>query len=133
MSRDKSGVTKVLDGASALGIGAAVDVSDWRHVEMQISSSGSAAFTLKFQISQSADKPDFNSAASATNRWTYVQAKNLDTAATIDGSTGVVFAADAVVNVEINTNLIKWICPKITAYTQGKVFCDLSACNDSLQ
>lgn len=133
--REKSRNIRLMNGlgATAPVYGGAIDVSDYRHVCLQVSSSGSAAGTLQFAISQSEIQPDFTKAASPSNPWTYVQCKDLANASTKDGAVGLIFTVDTLYNVEVNTNLIKWLCPVLTAYTQGKFFVEMVAANDSLQ
>lgn len=131
MSRSKQGLIRVLD-KTATGVGSYVDVSNYRDVVYQISSSGSANFTVKFKASLSLAVPDFSAAASATNAWFYVQSKDLNNQASYDGNVGVVFTGtDQVLGCEINTNLIKWLCPQVTAISAGHVYVDLDAVNDT--
>lgn len=58
---------------------------------------------MKFQISYQDTAPDFSSAASPTNQWSYVQVKLATTAAAIDGATGISAAgADSTMNYTVN-------------------------------
>lgn len=59
---------------------------------LTLSSASSANFTVKVQGSNSVDRPDFAVARSVSNRWEYIQIKDLQSAAAIDGDTGVAFA-----------------------------------------
>ncbi len=97
-------------------------VENFRHVQLTLASASSANFTIKFQISNSQALPDFSSARSATNIWEYVQVKDLQNNAAIDGDTGVAFAGtDDVRMFEVNTNGQRWINATITALSAGTV------------
>lgn len=97
-------------------------VENFRHVALTLATSGSANFTIKFQISNSPTAPDFTAARSAINRWEYVQVKDLQNNAAIDGDTGVAFAGtDDVRMFEVNTNGQRWIGAAITAYAAGAI------------
>ena len=111
----------IFTAKGATGTGTTFACADFQHIGLCLSSSGSAAFTVKIQVSNSDTAPDFSAAASNTNRWSYAQVKNLDTNAATDGSTGIAFTNDGVVNYELNLNGAKNICATITAYTQGAV------------
>lgn len=116
---------------AATGSTVAFPVSDRQHVFATYSSTGSANFTMKFQVSDQIVAPDFSSAASATNRWTYVQVKELITATAIDGATGIAQAgADAVRLFEVNTNGQRWFGATITAYAAGAINLHVCAKNN---
>ena len=97
-------------------------VENFRHVMLTLATSGSANFTIKFQISNSREKPDFAAARSITNRWEYVNVKDCQNNTGIDGDTGVAFAGtDDVRMFEVNTDGQKWISASITAYAAGAI------------
>jgi ABC-type Fe2+-enterobactin transport system substrate-binding protein len=126
--RTYSGENKVMNEKAATGIGTPMSVPDFQHLIMTLSTSASANFTIKFQGSFADVCPAFGSAQSDTNRWDYVQIKDLQNNSAIDGDTGVAFAgSDDVRQFEINTNGLKWVCPVITAYAAGKVSVRLQA------
>lgn len=54
---------------------------------LTLSSATSANFTIKFQGSYSSVKPDFSAAQSNTNRWDYIQVRDIQNNAAIDGDT----------------------------------------------
>ena len=114
---------KIFSAATATtDVGSAQLVENFRHVALTLATSGSANFTIKFQISNSRVKPDFTAARSATNRWEYVQVKDLQNNSAIDGDTGVSFSGtDDVRMFEVNTNGQKWISASITAYAAGSI------------
>ena len=111
----------IFSAKGATGTGLAFACSDFQHIGLCLSSSGSAAFTIKFQGSNADTCPDFSAAVTNTNRWGYIQVKDLNTNAAIDGSTGVAYAADGLNQYEANVNGMKWICATITLFTQGAV------------
>lgn len=114
---------KIFSGASATtDVGAFLLVENFQHIQMTLASAGNANFTIKFQISNSKDAPDFTAARSATNRWEYVSVKDLQTATGIEGDTGVAFTGtDDVRMFEINTNGQRWVSASITAISAGTV------------
>lgn len=81
----------------------------------------SANFTAKLQRSDQ-DDVDFESAASATNRWTYVQNIDNDDGDLVDGNVGITQDAagtDENKNFAINLDRATWVCLDITTWTAG--------------
>jgi len=112
----------IFSAKATTGTGINPLVENFRHVQMTLASAGNANFTIKFQISNSKDAPDFSAARSATNRWEYVSVKDLQSTTGIDGDTGVAFTGtDDVRMFEINTNGQRWVCATITALSAGTV------------
>lgn len=126
----------LLNGKSANGVGEAKLLPDFRHAVVQISTSGSAALTLKCQWAVKTPTqtlaPDFSASASTTNKWGYIQMIDLDNGDPVDGSTGIVFSGtDSVRLYEINTNLIDFIDFEVSWYSAGSVSVDLILSNNS--
>ena len=120
----------VFDGVVATTSSARYDVASYRHVTFFLTTADSFVGTVKVKGSEQANV-DFTSAQSATNRWDYVQAKILDTGATINGVTGVAFTGtDNHVLYEVNTNYLKNIGFETSDYTTGTVSIFLSGAND---
>ena len=112
----------IFSAKGATGTGDAQLVENFRHVMLTLASASSANFTIKFQISNSPTKPDFSAARSVSNRWEYVSVKDLQSAAAIDGDTGVSFAGtDDVRMFEVNTNGQRWVCATITTFAAGAI------------
>lgn len=110
--------------------GKVIYIEGYRHVELDLSTSGSANFTLKVQSSEQSDV-DFNAAQSTTNRWDYVQIKDLEDASSIDGDTGLAPAgADDHRHFEVNSNGGRRLCANLTAWTAGKLNLVCSCYND---
>lgn len=101
--------------------GHALLVRGFRHLVFDFIGTDTAVYTLNIQGSNSEDKPNFENAASLTNRWDYVQVIDLENATTIDGDVGIaVIANEKGRQFEVNTNGITWLCANITAWTTGK-------------
>lgn len=110
------------------GISLPFMVTDFQHVMLTLSSQTNANFTIKFQGSDSLALPDFSAAQTATNKWDYIQVKDYQNNAAIDGDTGVAFAGtDDVRKFEFNTNGTRWVSAVITAISAGSVNLSLSA------
>ena len=94
---------KLFDAKAATGTTAATLVQDRQHVFITFSSTDTANFTMKFQVSYADTAPDFSAAASPTNQWSYAQVKLATTAAAVDGATGITAAgADSTMNYTLN-------------------------------
>ena len=121
----------IMNGKAATGIEAYYQVDDYQHVMFTLSSTNSGNFTIKFQWSMSDTPPDFAAAQTNSNRWDYVQVKDYEDNAAIDGDTGVAFAwTDDVRQFEMNTNGMKWVCARITAYSAGNVYVRVKGFNN---
>lgn len=90
---------------------------------MTITTTGSANMTIKCQGSCDDARPDFSSAASSTNKWSYIQIVNADDGAAVNGSTGIVLSGTDVMRTYwINTDNISWFTLNITARSAGTIF-----------
>lgn len=126
--RTYAGEMIIFSAKAATGTGTPYSMPDFQHIMLALSSQSSANFTIKFQGSFSDVCPAFGSAQSATNRWDYIQVKDYQNNAAIDGDTGVAFAGtDDVRLFEFNTNGLKWICATVTARSAGSVNLHLQA------
>lgn len=120
--RDFQKESTILSEKAAAETGLAIQVEDFQHVLLTLSSSDSGSFTVKFQASNSEVCPDFSAAQSVTNRWDYIQVKDLQSGSAIGGDTGVAFAGtDDVRLFEVNSSGQTWIGATLTAYAAGKV------------
>lgn len=112
----------IFSAKTSTGTGKSILVDDFQHILLTLSSASSANFTIKFQGSNSDTAPDFSSAQSVTNRWDYIQVKDLQSGSAIGGDTGVAFAGtDDVRLFEVNNSGQKWICATKTASSAGAV------------
>lgn len=121
MSRAQDEIT-LMSAQAATGIDKRMFVRDYRHIVLTVVGASSPNLTVKIAGGAGDDYPTPTSAQSDTNRWDYVQIKDLEDASTLDGDTGVVFAGTADVRqFEVNTNGLDWIIPHVTARSAGSV------------
>lgn len=107
-----------------------LQVEDWKFILFTLSSSGTGDFTIKFQASMSDDCPDFSAAKSATNRWDYIQVKDMQSGSAVDGDTGVTWTADDVVRYETIFSGYKWVCATLTTYNAGLITLTAKMCDN---
>ena len=131
MNRPLLGNNKILNAAVATGIGTPKFVGDYRHLELTLLGIGGADGTVKVKGSMQDTMPNFAAASTSTNKWAYVELKDLADGSTIDGDTGIVVTTNVTRQFEVNTNMLRWICPDITTYTAGQFYMDLDGANDS--
>ena len=97
-----------------------LNVADFRHILADIASASmglGGTLTVRFQGSIGKEAPTFSSAASSTNRWSYVELIDTNTGETIQGDTGVTISgSDDLKKVELNVNGLDWICAQISGY-----------------
>lgn len=99
-----------------------ISAESYRFSQFTLSSSGTGDFVIKFQGSMSDTAPDFSAARSVSNRWEYIQVKDLASGTAVDGDTGITFsAADDVLRYETVFSGYKWLCATLTTYTAGLV------------
>lgn len=108
-------------------------VSELRNLIIQTSTAGSATTTIKFagslgkpnavaQTSPRYDFPNFAATVIPANPYTFVQLINLDTAAAINGATGIVVAGtDTTVEHEVNTNALKYFTAFPVTWSAGAI------------
>lgn len=134
-------------GAGAGGIlvpaPAIVRLEDFRNCIVALSTAGTATTTIKFAgslgkpdasalLSPRYDFPNFGATVTPANPYTFLQAINLDTAATVNGATGVVVAGADIVNTyEVNINAVKYFTVFPISWTQGAITVKLLLTNDA--
>lgn len=110
--------------------GRAIMTKGYRHLFLNVNTSGSANLTMKVQGSRQDAKPDFNASQSATNHWDYVQIKDTEDGSSIDGDTGLVLAGtDDNRNFTVNVDGMAWVTVVITAWSAGLLRASLVASN----
>lgn len=120
----------ILNAVAANGASAAINMVAFRHIEMQLATTGFTG-TLKFAGSNADTAPDFSSAASASNPWTFVQAVDQIDGSTVAGGTGEAYTTDtSVKNLELNVNGMKWIGLIISGYSVGSITAKGKGYND---
>jgi len=106
-------------------------VDGFRHLELHLDTSGTATMTIKVQGSFQESMPNFNAAQSITNRWDYIEIKDLQDGSAIDGDTGISPAgADDHRVFEVNTNGLRWMNVAVTSWTQGLLRAGVSGYTD---
>lgn len=135
-----------LTGASIAGSGAGAGssglvvaappvllVTDYRNIVLQVSTSGSATVNLKVAgstgkpeasslTSPRYDYPNFAATVIPANPYTFLQAINLDTAAAVNGVTGLAVTGTDINNqYEVNTNVVKYLTVFPATWTQGAI------------
>jgi len=129
--RQYTGEQKIFDAAVLAATGIAYDVGAFRHAVFSLAGAAiTSGFTIKFQGSNQDTRPNFGAAQSPTNRWDYVQVKDYEDNAAIDGDTGITMTANDVRQFECNTNGLKWVCATITSRTDGTIYLTVSAYNN---
>lgn len=124
-------------GAGASGVMVAAPkilaVDPFVNVVFSFVSSSSLSATIKIAGSlgkpvvsasdkRSENTPNFGATQSASNPYQYLQLINLDTAAAVNGATGITSAGtDLNTMYEVNINAMKYICPVLTAWTAGVI------------
>lgn len=110
-------------------------VSDFRNIILEFGTSGSTTCTMKIAGStgkpESAvlpltsprwDFPNFAATVIPKNPYTFLQAINLDTAAAVNGATGVVVSGTDINNqYEVNINAMKYLTVFPISWTQGVI------------
>lgn len=108
-------------------------VDDWVNIVLSVETSGSFNGTFKPAGSlgkpintaagkTSEDTPNFGATQSASNPYTFLQTINYDTAAAVNGATGITSAGTDLHNTyEININAVKYFSLVLTAWTAGTV------------
>lgn len=107
-------------------------IGDWRDIMFSVHTSGSFNGTFKIAGSlgklgtdvtpPASDVPNFGGTLSKLNPYSFIQIINLDTAAAVNGATGVTSAGTDLNNTyEVNVNGLKYLCPIFTAWSAGTV------------
>jgi hypothetical protein len=99
--------------------------SDYRDMLLFAGTTGTATLTVKVAGSigkNNGDAPNFGGTVSPSNPYTFVQIINLDTAAAVNGATGIAVAGTDIANTyEVNLNGLKYLTVVPTAFTQGAI------------
>ena len=109
-----------------------LSAADYRDIILSVETSGSANFTAKVASSMgklksdstaiSGDTPNFGATQSKSNPYTFVQIINLDTAAAVNGATGITTAGTDLHNAyEVNTNGSEYLTLVLTAWSAGVI------------
>jgi len=117
-------LTTILNAKGATGAGTAIDISQFNHVLVEISSDGggNADLTVKAQGALNDTEPTWTNAQSRANFYEYIGMYDLEDTALINGDTGIVFSgADDYRLLTLNTDGLKWLNFRVTAWVAGNV------------
>lgn len=108
-------------------------VSDFRSIDLQVSTSGTATTTLKIagslgkpedqaNTSPRYDYPNMGATVIPANPYTFMQIVDLDTNTAIDGATGIVVAGtDITKTYEVNINVTKYLTVIPISWSAGAI------------
>lgn len=112
-------------------IGRSILVEDFRHAIISFDTANSASVVTKFQGSIQDSAPDFSAAQSITNRWDYIQIKDLEDASAVDGDTGITLSgSDDHRAFELNVNHLKWVNVILSTWVAGDVTVKIKLSSD---
>jgi hypothetical protein len=98
---------------------------DFINAVVGLETAGTATTTIKFFASMGKSDgscPNFGATVSAANPYTFIQAINLDTAATVNGATGeVVAGTDIAKTYEVNLNAVKYLAVLPVSWSAGSI------------
>lgn len=124
MKLRSNNLTTVLNARASTGVDYAngFHVEDFRNLVIELSSSGNANLTVKFQGSVSDEAPDFGAAQSADNHWEFINIVDLQDGSPINGDDGIVLSgADDFRLFEVNVNGLKFFNARVTSRIAGSV------------
>lgn len=131
-------IRNIMNAKTTTGVGNAINVQDFKNIQLSLATSGSANFTVKIQGSMIVDSgfpdtaPNFAAGASVTNRWDYVASFDYtDPTNVVPGTTGYSsLGTDVVKNILVNVDGIMWLNCEITAIGAGAVTVDAVSFNN---
>jgi len=100
--------------------GKRIFIGEYKHHELTLDFSDTAAMTVKVQISDD-EAVDFNASQADGNSWDYAEVIDLEDGAAIDGDTGITVGADDHRKVELNINRAVMMTVIVTAWTTGRL------------
>jgi hypothetical protein len=113
--------TKILDSITANTNSGAIDVEDFETVVLSIITTGTVLATVKVKGSIAATAPNYASASSLLNPYSYIGIKDYNTGSIVTGSTGITISTASVVLVELNVNGLTNIGVEVSGMTGGTV------------
>lgn len=111
-------------GAAANGAGISQLVNDFKNIQIDFATSGSANMIVRVQgsfMSPESAGPNFAIAPSVTNRWDYIGFFDLqDSRSLIKGDDGIVLTGtDDFLNLLVNVDGIVWVNMEISSFVAG--------------
>jgi len=103
---------------AATGESNSILVEDFRHINFDLATAGMGAgdsIVVKVQGSMSDDAPDFGASQSVSNRWDYIDCKDMEDTTDFDGDTGILLEnADSVRQFSVNVDGLRWLALNVT-------------------
>lgn len=126
----------LLSAQTANGVGTIYGTTDFRHMLADIATASlgvGGTLTVRFQGSIGSTPPSFGTAASVSNRWSYIELIDTSNGTIIDGTVGVTIAgANDLKKVELNVNGLDYVCAEVSGYSgPGSVTVFARALNDN--
>ena len=107
---------------SSAAVSAAFDVTAYKHILLSVGSDTAANLTFKVRGAaerQQTIAVSIDTAQGLDNRWDYIQVKDREDDAGINGDTGIALSGKDARLFEVNTNSLDYIAIDVTAYTAG--------------
>jgi len=112
----------VLSAEESTGAGTVINVRDYDTIMLSFASASSGNLTAKIQGAITISAPNFDSAATATNHWSYVESVDINNGDILDGSTGfAVSGTDAAITYDVNTSGLSFLTVNVTARSAGSI------------
>lgn len=113
--------TMTENGTSAV---ANVSARDFQNIAISMvgsndDSDNPAILSVRVKGSLQQEPPDFTSAATLDNEWSYIQLKDDFSDGFLDGNVGYVFDENGVTSLELNTSVLTWVAVEVFNYTSG--------------
>jgi hypothetical protein len=123
----------IMSEKAATGVGNYIDVRNFRHVNIVISTSDSADCTIKCVAALGETAPNFASAQAVGNEYDFIEMAQLsDSSSPVRGNTGVVLTGTDICKIyAVNTDNIDWVTLNITAYAAGEITASLVAVDNN--
>jgi hypothetical protein len=118
--RDRK-IQVIFDAQDAIGIGEAMEGSQYRHITVAVAGGNSANLTVKCVGSIEVEQPTWSSAASVSNQYDTIAMFELENAVVTEGDIGVVLTSDDVILYTVNVDGLQWLNFEVTARSAGDV------------
>lgn len=110
----------ILSNATTTAVGTAEEVRGFKNLVYAIHTVGGSA-TTTFYGSTSETAPTVTNSSTASNSYIPLSFVNLSTGSTIAGTTGVASTGTSTTYIQLNTDLIGWVIPRVTAISGSSV------------
>jgi hypothetical protein len=119
-----------LNAQASTGVSDPINVRDYKGgivFSVDTDGGGDADLTVKFQGSIQESVPDFSAVQSVTNSWEYIEVKDYEDGAGIDGDDGIVIGTPTpgddhrLVKINLIDVPLRWVSVRVTARAEGEV------------